>query len=132
MDTPRGLMVPNIKGADALSLAGMSAAVKPLAADVQAGSINPDLLAGGTFTVTNLGMLGIDSFTPVLNAPEVAILGVGGLQVKAVMGAEGVTHVQAINLSLTIDHQAVDGAPGARFLQTLATMLENIELTLAS
>ena len=132
MDTPRGLMVPNIKGAEGLSLAGLSAAVKPLAADVQAGNINPDLLAGGTFTVTNLGMLGIDSFTPVLNAPEVAILGVGGLQVKAVMTTDGVQHVQAINLSLTIDHQAVDGAPGARFLQTLTTMLENIELTLAS
>ena len=132
IDTPRGLMVPVLKGIDTMSLADISRSVKPMAADAIAGSINPDLLAGGTFTVTNLGMLGIESFTPVLNAPEVAILGVGGLQVKAVMTDAGVQHVQAINLSLTIDHQAVDGAPGARFLQTLATMLENIDLTLAS
>lgn len=128
MDTPRGLMVPVLHNASALSLVEISKRIKPMAEAAQKGSVNPDLLQGGSFTITNMGMLGIDSFTPILNAPEVAILGVGGLMLKPVARGETVTHVQAINLSLTIDHQAVDGAPGARFLQTLAESLEQFEL----
>jgi pyruvate dehydrogenase E2 component (dihydrolipoamide acetyltransferase) len=130
-DTERGLMVPVVHGADRLSLSQLSTAVKPLLADCQTGSINPDLLGGGTFTITNMGMLGVESFTPVLNIPEVAILGVGGLSLKPVMKNGEVTHVQSINLSLTVDHQVVDGAPAARFLKTLCASLENFELTLA-
>lgn len=130
-DTDRGLMVPVVHGADRLSLSQLSAAVKPLIADAQKGSINPDLLQGGTFTITNMGMLGVESFTPVLNIPEVAILGVGGLSLKPVMQDGEVQHVQAINLSLTVDHQGVDGAPAAHFLKRLCTSLENFELTLA-
>jgi pyruvate dehydrogenase E2 component (dihydrolipoamide acetyltransferase) len=100
--------------------------------DCQSGKINPDYLQGGTFTITNLGVLGVESFTPVLNIPEVAILGVSGLFVKPVMQSDGsVDHVQAINLSLTVDHQAVDGAPAARFLKDLCTGLESVELMLA-
>ena len=130
-DTERGLMVPVVHGADQLSLSQLSTAVKPLLADCQTGNINPDLLGGGTFTITNMGMLGVESFTPVLNIPEVAILGVGGLSLKPVMKNGEVTHVQSINLSLTVDHQVVDGAPAARFLKTLCASLENFELTLA-
>ena len=78
-----------------------------------------------------MGMLGVESFTPVLNVPEVTILGVGGLSLKPVMKDGAVTHVQAINLSLTVDHQVVDGAPAARFLKTLCASLESFELTLA-
>lgn len=129
-DTERGLMVPVVHGADRLSLSQLSSAVKPLLADCQKGSINPDLLGGGTFTITNMGMLGVESFTPVLNIPEVAILGVGGLALKPVMKNGEVKHVQSINLSLTVDHQVVDGAPAARFLKTLCASLENFELTL--
>jgi pyruvate dehydrogenase E2 component (dihydrolipoamide acetyltransferase) len=131
MDTPRGLMVPNLKGAEAMSLSAVSSAIKPLAEAAQAGAINPDQLSGGTFTITNLGMLGIETFTPVLNAPEVAILGVGGLQLKPVMRDGEVSHVQSMSLSLTIDHQAVDGAPAARFLAALVQRLESFELALA-
>ena len=130
-DTERGLMVPVVHGASQMSLCQLSAAVKPLLSDCQSGGINPDLLSGGTFTITNMGMLGVESFTPVLNVPEVAILGVGGLSLKPVMKDGAVTHVQAINLSLTVDHQIVDGAPAARFLKTLCASLENFELTLA-
>lgn len=130
-DTERGLMVPVVHGADQLSLSQLSAAAKPLLKDCQTGNINPDLLSGGTFTITNMGMLGVESFTPVLNIPEVAILGVGGLSLKPVMKDGEVKHVQSINLSLTVDHQVVDGAPAARFLKTLCTSLENFELTLA-
>jgi pyruvate dehydrogenase E2 component (dihydrolipoamide acetyltransferase) len=130
-DTERGLMVPVLHGAERLSLSGLSAAIKPLIKACQGGAINPDLLSGGTFTITNMGMLGIESFTPVLNVPEVAILGVGALFLKPVAEGAGVRHVQAINLSLTVDHQVVDGAPAARFLKALCTGLENVELILA-
>ncbi len=127
VDTPRGLMVPVIAGADRLSVHELSAAIKSRAEDCQKGSINPDLLAGGTFTITNLGALGVETFTPVLNAPEVAILGVGGLGIKPVRKDGAIALVDAITLSLTIDHQAVDGAPGARFLKDLCEALENCE-----
>jgi len=130
-DTERGLMVPVVHGADQLTLSQLSSTAKPLLASCQTGNINPDLLQGGTFTITNMGMLGVESFTPVLNIPEVAILGVGGLSLKPVMQDGEVKHVQSINLSLTVDHQVVDGAPAARFLKTLCTSLENFELTLA-
>ena len=131
-DTDRGLMVPVVHGAEKLSLSDLSVAIKPLIKACQAGSINPDLLSGGTFTITNMGMLGIESFTPVLNVPEVAILGVGALFLKPVLKGLEVKHVQAINLSLTVDHQTVDGAPAARFLKALCVGLENLELVLAS
>jgi pyruvate dehydrogenase E2 component (dihydrolipoamide acetyltransferase) len=84
-----------------------------------------DQLSGGTFTLTNLGMLGIDHFTPVINPPEAAILGVGGISLRPVRGKDGeFTPAECITLSLTIDHQAVDGAPAARFLKDLVDTLE--------
>ena len=133
VDTPRGLMVPVVQSASALSIAQLSAAIRSRADDCQKGSINPDLLAGGTFTITNLGSLGVETFTPVLNAPEVAILGVGGLTLMPVRRADGsIEHVDAIGLSLTVDHQAVDGAPAARFLQDLVKALENVDLLLSN
>ncbi len=131
-DTERGLMVPVVRGAEGMSLRVLSDAIKPLVRDAQKGSIDPDLLRGGTFTITNLGMLGVESFTPVLNVPEVAILGISGLFLKPLLAEDGsVRHVQAINLSLTVDHQVVDGAPAARFLQELCVGLEQMELLLA-
>jgi pyruvate dehydrogenase E2 component (dihydrolipoamide acetyltransferase) len=130
VDTSRGLMVPVVTDAGRLSLRELSAAIKSRAEDCQKGSINPDLLSGGTFTITNLGALGVETFTPVLNAPEVAILGVGGLAIKPVRKDGSIALVDAITLSLTIDHQAVDGAPGARFLKELCEKLESIETLL--
>jgi pyruvate dehydrogenase E2 component (dihydrolipoamide acetyltransferase) len=132
VDTPRGLMVPVLRGVEAMSLAQISASIKPLAKACQDGNVNPDDLQGGTFTLTNLGALGVDHFTPVLNAPEVAILGVGGIWLKPVRADGGVKHVDAITLSLTIDHQAVDGAPAARFLKDLCEAMENVEILLAN
>ncbi|MDR1803828.1 MAG: 2-oxo acid dehydrogenase subunit E2 [Treponema sp.] len=144
VDTPRGLMVPVIRNADLLSLAQISSEAKRLAVDCQKGSANPDELSGSTFTVTNLGSFGITSFTPVLNAPDVAILGVCGIEMKpvAVSGAEanvcgcdcdcGVCFVPHIGFSLTIDHQAVDGAPAARFLRELCESVARIDLLLAA
>jgi pyruvate dehydrogenase E2 component (dihydrolipoamide acetyltransferase) len=131
MDTPRGLMVPVLKGASSLSLGEISRRVKPMTEAARQGSINPDLLTGGSFTITNMGMLGVEAFTPILNVPEVAILGVGGLVLRPVADGDGIRHVQTITLSLTIDHRAVDGGPGARFLDALAKTLENFGLALA-
>ena len=133
VDTERGLLVPVLRNADQRSLASISQTFKPLAIACQEGKASPDDLQGGTFTITNLGALGIETFTPVLNVPEVAILGVGGLQLKPYPGADGeVVFKQSISLSLTIDHQAADGAPGARFLNDLVSSLENFNLVLAN
>lgn len=132
VDTPRGLMVPVIRNADRMSLAQISAQAKQLAADCQAGSISPDLLSGSTFTVTNLGNTGIESFTPVINAPEIAILGVCGIQPKpAADGQGGYAILPHLSFSLTIDHAVVDGAPAAKFVKALCAALKDIDIWIA-
>ncbi len=140
VDTERGLVVPVIASADRLSIAALAARAHELAAATQAGSISPDLLHGGTFTVTNLGALGVESFTPILNLPQAAILGVGALALKPVLAdpaAPGapdpaqVTWRRHLGLSLTIDHRVVDGAPAARFLQALGAAIADIDLLAA-
>jgi pyruvate dehydrogenase E2 component (dihydrolipoamide acetyltransferase) len=130
VDTPRGLLVPVIRHANRLSLRALAQESKRLTAAIQAGNIQPDEMAGGTFTVTNLGNLGIEQFTPILNVPQVAILGVGSVNLKVVEVDDKVEFVPHIALSLTINHQAVDGAPGARFLQALAAGVRDIDLLL--
>lgn len=131
VDTPRGLIVPVIRNAHALSLKALSAEAKRLANACLEGTVLPDELNGGTFTVTNLGSLGIDDFTPILNPPQVGILGVGGINLKPVEVNGTVEFIQHIGLSLTINHQAVDGAPGARFLQAVTQNLAQFDLILA-
>ncbi|MGA3097679.1 MAG: dihydrolipoamide acetyltransferase family protein [Bryobacteraceae bacterium] len=126
-DTPRGLMVPVVRDADKLSAADLAARMKALTAAAVQGNIALDDLAGATFTVSNLGGLGIESFTPLLNPPQVAILGVDAIAVKPVRRDGGIEFLDFIGLSLTCDHQAVDGAPGARFLQVLKRNIENVE-----
>ncbi|MBL7007199.1 MAG: 2-oxo acid dehydrogenase subunit E2 [Spirochaetia bacterium] len=133
VDTERGLMVPVIKFADTLTIKELSLEAKRLAESSKTGKIAPDELDGGTFTVTNLGAFGIDHFTPVLNIPQTAILGVCGIDLKPVENAAvegGVQFVPHINLSLTFDHQAIDGAPAARFLKALADNIGNIDMLL--
>ena len=95
-------------------------------ADQLRGGGGDDQLHGGTFTVSNLGSLGIESFTPLLNPPQVALLGLGAMQLKPIEGEGEVAFVPHISLSLTINHQVVDGAPAARFLQDLAQRLARI------
>jgi pyruvate dehydrogenase E2 component (dihydrolipoamide acetyltransferase) len=131
VDTPRGLMVPVIRYANLMSLKQLSAEAKRLAKACIDGTVDPDALKGGTFTVTNLGAMGIESFTPVLNAPEVGILGVCAIQPKPVMKGKEVEFVPHMGLSLTFDHAAADGAPAARFLASMRTKLAAFELTLA-
>lgn len=131
VDTERGLMVPVIRYADRLSLKQLAAEARRLADACIGGSITPDELSGGTFTVSTLGALGIEAFTPVINTPEVGILGVCDIQPRPVMSGDDVEFVPHMGLSLTFDHQAVDGAPAARFLVTLREKLAAFELTLA-
>ncbi len=130
VDTERGLMVPTVFGAEKLSLNELSKAAKSVIGDAQSGKINPDLLKGGTFTISNLGAMGIESFTPIINPPQTAILGVDCImkRIKEVNG-EDVTY-PAMGLSLTVDHRVIDGADAARFLKELGFMLENIDLLL--
>ena len=130
VDTNRGLLVPTVFGADKLTLTELARATKSVIGSAQDGSINPDLLKGGTFTVTNLGSLGIESFTPVINPPQTAILGVDNItrRIKEVDGKD-VTY-SAMGLSLTFDHRALDGAPAAKFLKELCFTLENFDLLL--
>ena len=128
-DTSKGLMVPVIRNAQTLTLGGLAKATKALATAAQEGKISPDDMAGGSFTVSNLGVFGITSFSPVINAPQVGILGVCGLELKPVRRANGqVEFVDHIGFSLTLDHRVVDGAPGAKFLKTLKETIENFDL----
>ncbi len=130
VDTPRGLMVPTIFNSDRLSIAEISRQAKDKAASCQKGTISPDELKDGSITVTNLGSLGIESFTPVINPPQTAIIGVNCLTTK-VRDVNGVAvPYPSMSLSLTADHRAVDGAPAARFLQDLTKALENFSLFL--
>lgn len=128
VDTDRGLLVPTIFAADTMSLAEVAAADKAAAAKARDGALTPDEMSGGSFTVTNLGSLGIESFTPVINPPQVAILGVCATVNR--LRADGSIY-PAMGLSLTFDHRAVDGAPAAKFLKALCTALENFGLLLA-
>ena len=129
-DTPRGLLVPVIRSAQALGLKAFSDEAKRLAGGAIDGTIAPDFLSGGTFTVSNIGSFGIETFTPVINLPQTAILGVGAITPRPTVAADGAIGVeQRINLSLTIDHQVIDGADGARFLRDLVAAIENIDVT---
>ncbi len=128
VDTERGLLVPTLFGTDTMSLAQIAAASKEAAERARGGQLSPDEMSGGSFTVTNLGSLGIESFTPVINPPQTAILGVCTITNR--MRADGSVY-PAMGLSLTFDHRAVDGAPAAKFLAQLCSMLENFQLLLA-
>lgn len=128
VDTDRGLLVPVIFGAEKLTLAEVSAQAKSLAGKAREGKLVPDEMSGGSFTVSNLGSLGVESFTPVINPPQTAILGVCCTTNR--LKADGKVY-PAMGLSLTFDHRAVDGAPAAKFLKELCTALENFDLLLA-
>jgi pyruvate dehydrogenase E2 component (dihydrolipoamide acetyltransferase) len=126
-DTPRGLLVPVVKNCQKRSLEELASAIKTLTQQAVEGTISPDDLTGGTFTVSNMGNLGIESFTPILNPPQVALLGVNSIELKPVRTEGRVEFIDYIGLSLTCDHQVIDGAPGARFLKIVRRHIENIE-----
>lgn len=128
VDTERGLLVPTVFGAEKLSLNDLAGEAKSVIVAAQKGQISPDKLKGASFTVTNLGAMGIESFTPVINPPQTGILGVGAVTYR--VKADGSTY-PAMGLSLTFDHRALDGAPAAKFLKALCDNLANFNLLLA-
>ncbi|MEL7234116.1 MAG: dihydrolipoamide acetyltransferase family protein, partial [Chloroflexota bacterium] len=126
VDTPQGLIVPVIRDANHMNLMELATEAHRLAQACTVGKIMPDELSGGTFTVSNLGSLGIEVFTPVLNPPQVGILGIGAITPKPVPTEDGYDFVPHMTLSLTINHQVVDGAPAARFLKQVCENIANI------
>jgi len=130
VDTERGLLVPVIRNADRKGLRAFGTEFRALVERARAGKATPEDLTGGTFTVTNLGMYEIDAFTPIINLPEAAILGVGRIQPKPVVQDGEIVVRQMWTLSLVFDHRLVDGAPAARFLQRIKQLVENPYLLL--
>ncbi|MBA7564016.1 Dihydrolipoyllysine-residue succinyltransferase component of 2-oxoglutarate dehydrogenase complex [subsurface metagenome] len=130
VDTPRGLLVPVVMGADKLSLVELSVEMQKIAGLCFSGSIDPDLLSNelATFTVSNLGAYGVEMFTPVVNLPQVGILGVNTIIKRPVELEEGVMgFVPYIGLSLTYDHRAIDGGPASLFLKTIKEEVEQFD-----
>lgn len=130
VDTPQGLLVPVIRYANQMSLEEISTEAKRVAKLCQDGKAGPDLLAGGTFTVSNLGAMGVEMFTPVINPPQTAILGVCGISTRVKEENGELKGYPAMGLSLTYDHRAVNGSPAARFAKELGMALENLDLML--
>ena len=131
VDTERGLMVPAIPHADDLNITGLSKQLKKIADDAKKGCVNPDLLSpeAASFTVSNLGGFGVEWFTPIINVPQSAILGVGTIVPRPKdLGGGVYAFVPYMQLSLTYDHRAVDGGEATRFLKQVATEIENLEV----
>lgn len=124
VDTERGLVVPVIRNADAKNLRQFGAEFRELVERARVGRSLPDDLSGGTFTITNLGMHKIDAFTPIINLPEAAILGVGRIAPKPVVKDNEIVIRQMWTLSLVFDHRLNDGAPAARFLSYIGELIE--------
>jgi pyruvate dehydrogenase E2 component (dihydrolipoamide acetyltransferase) len=127
VDTERGLLVPVVHHADDKGLRAFGEELRTLVERALSGELLPDDLSGGTFTITNLGPYDVDAFTPVINPPEAAILGVGRIRPKPVAVEGKVTVRETWTLSLVFDHRLVDGAPAASFLQRIGQLIENPE-----
>lgn len=121
-----GLVVPVIQDADRMTLADLGQSIKTLANQARKGTLASDLYSGSTFSITNLGGPGVEYFTPILNSPEVAILGVGATQQALAFNEEGeVVQKDYLPLSLSFDHQVIDGLPAAEFLARVVSYLED-------
>ncbi len=125
VDVERGLMVPNVKGIEKMTLREIAGETEKLIEDARTNKLIPDYLTGGTFTITNIGMFGTEYFTPIINKPEVAILGINRIVDKPVALNKEVVIRPMMNLSLTTDHSLVDGAMSARFLREIVDIIEN-------
>jgi pyruvate dehydrogenase E2 component (dihydrolipoamide acetyltransferase) len=131
VDTERGLLVPVVRDADRKGMAEVAAELREVVERARAGTALPDELSGSTFTITNLGMFEIDAFTPIINLPEAAILGVGRIKERPAVVDSEIVARKMMWLSLTFDHRLVDGAPAARFLQRVKQLIEEPYLLLA-
>jgi pyruvate dehydrogenase E2 component (dihydrolipoamide acetyltransferase) len=123
MDTPRGLLAPVLRNVAALSLQEIAAESRRLAEQALSGNLAEEQMTRGTFTITNLGMFDIDYFTPIINLPQTAVLGIGRIADEPVVAGGKVVPGKTLSLSLTFDHRVIDGAPAAGWLQRLAKMI---------
>ncbi|MEA1676467.1 pyruvate dehydrogenase complex dihydrolipoamide acetyltransferase [Nitrospirillum sp. BR 11163] len=123
--TDGGLITPIVKNADQKGLATISAEVKSLAAKAKEGKLKPEEFQGGTFSVSNLGMFGIKSFTSIINPPQSCILSVGAGEKRPVVKGDALAVATVMSLTLTVDHRSVDGAVGAKYLQVLKKLIED-------
>ena len=128
VDTEGGLLVPVIRDADSKSLAQIATEARALALKARRHTLGPDALQGGTFTISNLGMYGVDAFTPIINLPQAAILGLGRIVEKPAVFQGQVVPRALMALSLTFDHRILDGGPAARFLDRVRTFIEQPDL----
>jgi pyruvate dehydrogenase E2 component (dihydrolipoamide acetyltransferase) len=127
----QGLIVPVVRAADQMAMIEIHRALRDLTDRARTGTVSVDEVTGGTFTVTNLGMYGVETFTPIINPPESAILGVGCIAPELALRDGQVVARSRMMLNLTIDHRVIDGAPGAAFLQTVVQLLEHPALIFA-
>ena len=127
---PDGLVVPVIRNADGLSIKEISIESSRLASMAREGSLGLDDYAGGTFTVSSLGMYGVDSFTPIINSPQAGILGVNRIYAGVAWDDDRPVKTKKMNLSLTWDHRVLDGAPAAEFLAEVRELLSEPGLLL--
>ncbi|MCH2202719.1 MAG: 2-oxo acid dehydrogenase subunit E2 [Fuerstiella sp.] len=125
VDTERGLVVPVLNDVGSLELTEIARQSLALVEQAREGTLSQSQLQGGTFTVTSLGMFDIDFFTPILNLPQTAILGIGRIVREPVVSGDDIVAGETMGLSLTFDHRVIDGAPAARWLQTLSRLLQN-------
>ncbi|MCY2977081.1 MAG: dihydrolipoamide acetyltransferase family protein [Planctomycetota bacterium] len=133
VDTDDGLLVPVLRNAAQLSLIELAARSRQLVGQARAGKLTAADMQGSVFTITNLGAFGIDAFTPIINFPETAILGLGSIRREPVVLDDGsIVSRHQLTLSLTFDHRVLDGAPAARFLQDIATAIANPSAALLS
>ncbi|MBI2805673.1 MAG: 2-oxo acid dehydrogenase subunit E2 [Planctomycetes bacterium] len=127
VDTEAGLLVPVLRDVSTLSLKDLAAQTRDLIERARQRKLSANEMQGGTFTVTSLGAFGIDAFTPIINYPECAILGIGRIRRCPVVVDDAIVIRDQVTLSLTFDHRIADGAPAARFLQTLSVLIEKAE-----
>jgi pyruvate dehydrogenase E2 component (dihydrolipoamide acetyltransferase) len=125
VDSDRGLLVPVARNANTKSLLELDSELNELAQRAVSGRLLPDELAGGSITVTNLGKFGIDAFTPIINPPEIAVLGIGQIAARPFAVGRELEVRDTVVLSLSFDHRLIDGAPAARFLQRIVVLVEN-------
>ncbi len=131
VDTTAGLLAPVVRHADRMSLSEIAMQTRQLIDQARSGQLKQEQLTGATFTLSNLGMFGIDAFTPLLNLPQAAILGIGRILEEPVVRAGRIEIGQTMTLSLTFDHRVIDGAPAARWLEQLCTQLSSLHLLAA-
>jgi pyruvate dehydrogenase E2 component (dihydrolipoamide acetyltransferase) len=125
VDTDVGLLVPVLRDVDQMSVSEIADQSRELVARAREGQLKAEQMRDATFTVTNLGMFGIDAFTPIIHFPQCAILGLGRIIHEPAVIADRIVPRDMLTLSLTFDHRVVDGAPAARFLNTLRQSIEH-------